>query len=52
MDSDEARTIGRRVRQIRYARGKSLVVIAGLAEISKSHLSRIERGERALDSRA
>lgn len=52
MDGDEARTIGRRVRQIRYARGKSLVVIAGLAGISKSHLSRIERGERALDSRA
>lgn len=40
---DDARTIGRRLRQIRNARGKSLVVIAGLAGISKSHLSRIER---------
>ncbi|MGH3777655.1 MAG: helix-turn-helix domain-containing protein [Pseudonocardiaceae bacterium] len=53
MDADDdARTIGRRVRQTRYARDKSLVEIAGLAGISKSHLSRIERGERALDSRA
>ncbi|MDQ3762105.1 MAG: helix-turn-helix domain-containing protein [Actinomycetota bacterium] len=51
-DVNEARTIGQRVRQIRYARGKSLVVTAGLAGISKSHLSRIERGEVALDSRS
>lgn len=29
-----------------------MVVVAGLAGISKSHLSRIERGERALDSRS
>ncbi|MDQ3760870.1 MAG: helix-turn-helix domain-containing protein [Actinomycetota bacterium] len=49
---DEARTIGRRVRRIRHSRGKSLVVIAGLAGMSKSELSRIERGERALDSRS
>jgi transcriptional regulator with XRE-family HTH domain len=49
---DDARTIGRRLRQIRYARGKSLRVVAGLAGISKSHLQRIERGERALDSRS
>jgi transcriptional regulator with XRE-family HTH domain len=47
---DDARTIGRRLRQIRYARGKSLRVVAGLAEISQSQLSEIERGERALDS--
>jgi transcriptional regulator with XRE-family HTH domain len=47
---DDARTIGRRLRQIRYARGKSLRVVAGLAGISKSQLSEIERGERALDS--
>lgn len=51
-DGGDALTIGRRVRQIRQARDKSLVVIAGLAGISKSHLSRIERGERALDSRS
>src|SRR5262245_39421504 len=52
MDAEEARTIGRRVRQIRYARKKSLRVIADLAGMSKSHLDRIERGERALDSRS
>jgi transcriptional regulator with XRE-family HTH domain len=53
MDADdEARTTGRRVRQIRHTRGQSLRVISGLAGISKSHLSRIERGERALDSRS
>jgi len=49
MDADEARTIGRRVRQIRDARGKSLRVVAGLAGMSASHLWRIEHGERALD---
>ncbi|MGH3810987.1 MAG: helix-turn-helix domain-containing protein [Pseudonocardiaceae bacterium] len=52
MDAEEARTIGRRLRQIRHARGKSLRVVAGLAGMSKSHLQRIERGERALDSRS
>ncbi|MGH3936070.1 MAG: helix-turn-helix domain-containing protein [Pseudonocardiaceae bacterium] len=46
---DGARTIGRRLRQIRRARGKSLVVVAGLAGMSKSQLDRIERGEVALD---
>ncbi|MBV8996285.1 MAG: helix-turn-helix transcriptional regulator, partial [Pseudonocardiales bacterium] len=46
---DEARTIGRRLRQIRKSRDKSLVVIAGLAGMSKSQLDRIERGEVALD---
>ncbi|MGH3717638.1 MAG: helix-turn-helix domain-containing protein [Pseudonocardiaceae bacterium] len=46
---DKARTIGRRLRQIRKSRDKSLVVIAGLAGISKSQLDRIERGEVALD---
>ncbi|MDQ3763069.1 MAG: helix-turn-helix domain-containing protein [Actinomycetota bacterium] len=49
---DDPLTIGRRLRQIRHARGKSLEVIAGLAGISRAHLSRIERGERALDSRS
>jgi hypothetical protein len=46
---DDARTIGRRLRRIRKSRGKSLVVIAGLAAMSKSKLDRIERGEVALD---
>ncbi|MGH3694941.1 MAG: helix-turn-helix domain-containing protein [Pseudonocardiaceae bacterium] len=49
---DDPRTVGARLRRIRNARDKSLVVVAGLARISKSHLSRIERGERALDSRS
>jgi len=47
---DDARTIGQRLRLIRAARGKSLRVVAGLAGVSKSQLSEIERGERALDS--
>ncbi|MGH3621015.1 MAG: helix-turn-helix domain-containing protein, partial [Sciscionella sp.] len=41
--------IGHRLRRIRHARDKSLAVIAGLAGISTGHLSRIERGKRALD---
>ncbi|MBV8540148.1 MAG: helix-turn-helix domain-containing protein [Pseudonocardiales bacterium] len=49
---DDARTIGRRVRQFHYSRGKSLRVLAGLAGMSKSKLDRIERGEVALDSRS
>jgi transcriptional regulator with XRE-family HTH domain len=52
VDVEDALTMGRRVRQVRYTRGKSLRVVAELAGISKSHLSRIERGERALDSRS
>jgi transcriptional regulator with XRE-family HTH domain len=44
--------IGRRLRQVRHARGKSLAVIAGLAGISAPYLSMIERGERALDRRS
>ena len=51
MDVDhDARTIGQRLRRIRSARRKSLRVVAGLAGISKSTLSQVERGERALDS--
>ncbi|WP_130341989.1 helix-turn-helix domain-containing protein [Herbihabitans rhizosphaerae] len=44
--------IGRRLRQVRHARGKSLTVISGLAGISPSYLSRLESGERALDRRS
>ncbi|MBV9139668.1 MAG: helix-turn-helix transcriptional regulator [Pseudonocardiales bacterium] len=44
---DEMRTIGRRVRRVRYSRGKSLRVIGGLAGMSKSTLSAIERGAQA-----
>jgi transcriptional regulator with XRE-family HTH domain len=49
---DDARTIGRRLRQIRNTRKKSLRVIAGLAGISAASLSRIENGLRALDRRS
>jgi transcriptional regulator with XRE-family HTH domain len=49
---DEARTMGRRLRQIRKARDKSLEVVAGLAGTSTATLSRIENGLRALDSRS
>jgi len=44
--------IGHTLRQIRRARGKSLTVVAGLAGISPSYLSRLESGERALDRRS
>jgi transcriptional regulator with XRE-family HTH domain len=44
--------IGRKLRQIRQARGKSLAVVAGLAGISTGYLSRLEHGERALDRRS
>ncbi len=47
--AQRARTIGQRLRRIRDARDKSLVVIAGLSGISKSKLDRIELGEIALD---
>jgi hypothetical protein len=46
----DTQTISFRLRQIRLARGKTLSVIAGLAGISTSTLSEIERGERPLDS--
>ncbi|MGH3989101.1 MAG: helix-turn-helix domain-containing protein, partial [Pseudonocardiaceae bacterium] len=48
----DARTIGRRLREIRVWRDKSLRVAAELAGISESYLSRIERGERTLDRRS
>ncbi|MGH3938567.1 MAG: helix-turn-helix domain-containing protein [Pseudonocardiaceae bacterium] len=51
-DAEEARTIGRRLHQIRKARKKSLRVIGGLAGMSAASLSRIENGLRPLDSRA
>ncbi|MBK0866086.1 helix-turn-helix transcriptional regulator [Saccharopolyspora sp. HNM0986] len=43
---------GETLREIRKARGKSLAVIAGLAGISTSYLSRLESGDRALDRRS
>ncbi|MGH3696047.1 MAG: helix-turn-helix domain-containing protein [Pseudonocardiaceae bacterium] len=49
---DDARTIGARLRQIRKSRDKSQRVVAELAGISYSTLSRIENGLRALDRRS
>ncbi|MDA3646301.1 helix-turn-helix domain-containing protein [Saccharopolyspora indica] len=42
-----AEVIGKRLREIRRARGKSLTVIAGLAGISTSYLSRLARITRS-----
>lgn len=44
--------VGRRVRQLRQARRKSLKVTADLAGISPGYLSRLETGQRALDRRS
>jgi transcriptional regulator with XRE-family HTH domain len=52
VDVEYARTIGAQLRLIRNSQKKGLRVIAGLAGMSKSKLSQIERGERALDSRS
>jgi len=52
VDAEEAGTIGRRLREIRYWRGKTLRVVAELAGITESHLSRMERGERPMDRRS
>lgn len=45
--ADEARTIGKRVRQVRESRRKTLRVLAGLAGMSTTRLWRIEHGEYA-----
>lgn len=52
MDKEEDRTIGRRLRRIRKARGKSLRATAELAGMNRMTLSRIETGQRALDKRS
>lgn len=44
--------IGRRLREIRAWRGLSLRVVAELAGVSAGYLSRVERGERAVDRRS
>lgn len=51
MDIDDA-YIGRRVREIRTWRGMSITATAGLAGISQSYLSMIERGDRPVTKRA
>lgn len=52
MDAEEARTIGRRVRQIRFARNRSQQAVAELAGMNRMTLQRIEAGTRALDKRS
>ena len=48
----DGRSIGDRARAIRRRRGLSLDAAAGLAGISESYLSRLERGERQFDRRS
>jgi transcriptional regulator with XRE-family HTH domain len=52
VDAEDTRTVGRRLREIRYWRGMSLRAVAELAGLSESHLSRIERGQRSVDKRS
>jgi transcriptional regulator with XRE-family HTH domain len=49
--SADDKTIGRAAAMIRRSRGWSQQVVADRAEISKSYLFRLERGERSIDSR-
>jgi transcriptional regulator with XRE-family HTH domain len=49
MTEQAAPTLGRRVREIRVWRGMSLRATAELAGLSAGYLSRVERGERAID---
>lgn len=51
MDEDN-RTIGRRLREVRVWRRKSLRAVAELAGITEGYLSRLERGERPVDRRS
>jgi transcriptional regulator with XRE-family HTH domain len=51
MNTEHAR-IGRRVREIRHWRGMTLTATAGLAGLSTSYLSMIERGQRPVTKRS
>src|SRR5581483_6002298 len=51
VDAEEASAIGARARMIRRRRGLSLDVAAGLAGITKSYLSLLERGQRGFNRR-
>ena len=42
----DAKIVGRVIRRYREKIGKSQEVVSGLADIERSHLSAIERGER------
>lgn len=50
--NDDTRTIGRRLRELRVWRRKSLRVVAELAGISEGYLSKIERGLSPVDRRS
>lgn len=39
--------VGKTIRRLRRARGQSQEVFSGLAGIERSHLAKIERGEKA-----
>jgi transcriptional regulator with XRE-family HTH domain len=49
---DDARTIGRRLREVRIWRRKSLKVVAELAGISEGYLSKLERGQSPIERRS
>lgn len=42
----DAKTVGKAITKFRKARGVSQEVLSGLADIGRTHLSAIERGER------
>ena len=46
MDYLNAKVVGRVIRQTRECKGLSQEVVSGLADIGRTHLSAIERGER------
>jgi len=46
IESLHAQTVGRVIRTIREEKGLSQEVVSGLADIGRTHLSAIERGER------
>lgn len=42
----DAKIVGQVIAQLRYKKGISQEVLSGLADIGRTHLSAIERGER------
>lgn len=52
MEADDNRTIGRRLREVRIWRRKSLKVVAELAGISEGYLSKLERGQSPIERRS
>jgi len=52
MATSDAERIGANLRRLRKGQGMSLDVLAGRSGLSKSFLSRVERGERHLDRRS